>query len=259
MCSPSKRIGWAVHQDYRDRSSNDLDRNGHINALSSCARSPSHDRLVLRRRPIRLITQLRQAKSIELVSADLRPLKNNSLIEQKYLQRTLSLNRHGVLSRMMGSRGYGEVPRMPVLKIAASCWRLAAEAETQAAQISDQHLKAVYLRIADQWSGSCILPSRLPLSSMQQLQQHTLVDRELLQWLALDARHDAGNEPARQTHLDDGDQRAVRFEGGEASAQVIQLLHGGAPSVHISADDATSSPLPHSISVDGTFTRWNGS
>ena len=41
---------------------------------------------------------------------------------------------------------------------------------------------------------------------------------------------------SQQTHLDDGDQRAVRFEGGEASAQVIQLLHGGAPSVHISAD-----------------------
>jgi hypothetical protein len=41
---------------------------------------------------------------------------------------------------------------MPVLKIAASCWRRAAEAETQAAQISDRHLKAVYLRIADQWS-----------------------------------------------------------------------------------------------------------
>src|ERR1700688_2241539 len=34
------------------------------------------------------------------------------------------------------------------------------------------------------------------------------------------------NEPARQAHLDDGDQRAVRFEGSEASAQVIQLLHG---------------------------------
>ena len=41
---------------------------------------------------------------------------------------------------------------MPVLKTAASCWRRAAEAETQAAQISDRHLKAVYLRIADQWS-----------------------------------------------------------------------------------------------------------
>ena len=41
---------------------------------------------------------------------------------------------------------------MPVLKTAASCWRRAVEAETQAAQISDRHLKAVYLRIADQWS-----------------------------------------------------------------------------------------------------------
>ena len=42
---------------------------------------------------------------------------------------------------------------MPALKTAASCWRRAAEAETQAAQISDQHLKAVYQRIAHQWSG----------------------------------------------------------------------------------------------------------
>jgi hypothetical protein len=46
---------------------------------------------------------------------------------------------------------------MPVPKSAASCWRRAAEAETQAAQISDRHLKDVYLRIADQWSvlGRC--------------------------------------------------------------------------------------------------------
>jgi hypothetical protein len=42
---------------------------------------------------------------------------------------------------------------MPALKTAASCWRRAAEAETQAHQISDQHLKAVYQRIAHQWSG----------------------------------------------------------------------------------------------------------
>jgi hypothetical protein len=41
--------------------------------------------------------------------------------------------------------------RMP--KAAASCWRRAAEVETQAAQITDEHLKAVYLRIARQWSG----------------------------------------------------------------------------------------------------------
>jgi hypothetical protein len=40
-----------------------------------------------------------------------------------------------------------------VLKTATSCWRQAAEAEKQAAQINDQHLKAVYLRIAEQWSA----------------------------------------------------------------------------------------------------------
>jgi hypothetical protein len=56
---------------------------------------------------------------------------------------------------------------------------------------------------------------------MQQFQQCALIDRELLQRLALDARHDAGNEPVREAHLDDDDQRAVRFEGSEASAQVI--------------------------------------
>jgi hypothetical protein len=41
---------------------------------------------------------------------------------------------------------------MSVLKTATYCWRQAAEAEFQAAQITDQHLKAVYLRIAHQWS-----------------------------------------------------------------------------------------------------------
>jgi hypothetical protein len=42
---------------------------------------------------------------------------------------------------------------MSVLKAATDCWRQAAEAEIQAAQITDPHLKAVYLRIADQWSA----------------------------------------------------------------------------------------------------------
>jgi hypothetical protein len=41
---------------------------------------------------------------------------------------------------------------MSILKTATSCWRQAAEAEIQAAQITDPHLKAVYLRIAHQWS-----------------------------------------------------------------------------------------------------------
>lgn len=42
---------------------------------------------------------------------------------------------------------------MSILKTAKYCWRQAAEAEMQAAQITDQHLKAVYLRIAHQWSA----------------------------------------------------------------------------------------------------------
>jgi hypothetical protein len=42
---------------------------------------------------------------------------------------------------------------MSVLKTATDCWRKAAEAEMQVAQITDQHLKAVYLRIAHQWSA----------------------------------------------------------------------------------------------------------
>ena len=42
---------------------------------------------------------------------------------------------------------------MSVMKAATSCWRQAAEAEIQAAQITDQHLKAVYQRIAQQWSA----------------------------------------------------------------------------------------------------------
>ena len=42
---------------------------------------------------------------------------------------------------------------MSVLKTATSCRRQAVEAEIQAEQITDQHLKAVYLRIAHQWSA----------------------------------------------------------------------------------------------------------
>jgi hypothetical protein len=41
---------------------------------------------------------------------------------------------------------------MSILKTATDCWRQAAEAEIQAAQITDPHLKAVYVRIAQQWS-----------------------------------------------------------------------------------------------------------
>ena len=70
-----------------------------------------------------------------------------------------------------------------------------------------------------------------------------------------DARHDAGNKLARLAHLDNGDQRAVRIEGGEGSAQVVQLLHGALHRFRSGPMDALSSPPPHSISVGGDLTQ----
>jgi hypothetical protein len=43
----------------------------------------------------------------------------------------------------------------------------------------------------------------------------------LLQRLALDAKRDTGNEPARLAHLDDGDQCCILFESYEGSAQIV--------------------------------------
>src|SRR5260221_14643496 len=94
--------------------------------------------------------------------------------------------------------------------------------------------------------------------SMQQLQQCALVDRELLQRLALDARHDAGDEPARQAQFDNGYQRAVRIEGARGSAQIIQLLHGALHRFISATMDAISSLPPHSISLGGLRTPAPG-
>src|ERR1700675_1988291 len=81
---------------------------------------------------------------------------------------------------------------------------------------------------------SCFLRFLTP--AIEKLQQCALVDRELLQRLALDARHDAGNQPARQAHFDHCDQCAVLFQDDTGLAQVVRGLHWGAPSVHISDD-----------------------
>ena len=62
--------------------------------------------------------------------------------------------------------------------------------------------------------------------SMQQLQQCALVNRKLLQRLALDARYDTGDQPTRLAQLDHGDQCCGLFESYEGSAQIIQLWHG---------------------------------
>jgi hypothetical protein len=56
---------------------------------------------------------------------------------------------------------------------------------------------------------SCFLRFLPP--TIEQFQQRALIDRELLQRLSLDARHNAGNEPARLAHFDHREQRAVSF------------------------------------------------
>src|SRR5882724_265335 len=94
--------------------------------------------------------------------------------------------------------------------------------------------------------------------SMQQLQQCALVDRELLQRLALNARHDAGDEPVRQAQFNNGDQRAVRIEGARGSAQIVQLLHRALHRFTSATMDAISSPPPRSISLGGLRTPAPG-
>src|SRR5215470_184236 len=82
-----------------------------------------------------------------------------------------------------------------------------------------------------------------------------LVNRELLQRLALDARYNAGGEPARQAQFNNGDQRVVRIEGARGSAQIVQLLHGALHRFTLATMDAISSPPPHSIFHGGRPTH----
>src|SRR5271169_5668888 len=101
--------------------------------------------------------------------------------------------------------------------------------------------------------ASCFLRFLTP--AIEKLQQCALVDRELLQRLALDARHDAGNEPARQAHFDHRDQCTVLFQDDTRLAQVVRRLHWGLHRFTSATMDAISSPPPHSIFLTGLFAR----
>src|SRR5471030_1380366 len=48
----------------------------------------------------------------------------------------------------------------------------------------------------------------------------------------------AGDEPARQAKLDNGDQCAVRIKPVQGSAKIIQLLHGALPRFILATTDA---------------------
>jgi hypothetical protein len=83
----------------------------------------------------------------------------------------------------------------------------------------------------------------------QQVQQSAFVDRELLQWLALDARNKASDKPARLAHFNDSDQRRVHIQRVETPAEIVHTVglafrHGGAPSGRAQCSDGYVSPLP---------------
>jgi hypothetical protein len=49
---------------------------------------------------------------------------------------------------------------------------------------------------------------------------------QLLQRVAFNPGNDAGDQPARLTHRDDRDERAILVQRGDGSLQIIQLRHG---------------------------------
>src|SRR6516225_2248525 len=91
----------------------------------------------------------------------------------------------------------------------------------------------------------------------QQVQQCAFVDRQLLQWLALDARNKACDKPARLAHFNHSDQRRVHIQRVETPAEIVH----GAPSGCAQCSDGYVSPLPpHSIlTAASTTADWRAS
>jgi hypothetical protein len=56
--------------------------------------------------------------------------------------------------------------------------------------------------------------------------------------MAIKSRHNPGDEPARQAHLDDGDERAALPEWDEGSAEIVWLCHGALHRFVTGAKDA---------------------
>src|SRR3984893_11776335 len=82
------------------------------------------------------------------------------------------------------------------------------------------------------------------LPAPKQSEQSRLVRLQLLRWLARYSGYDASDKPARLTHLDYRDERAILIKGRMASAQVVCLGHGTLRRLLPSDDGALSSPRP---------------
>jgi hypothetical protein len=68
-------------------------------------------------------------------------------------------------------------------------------------------------------------PDRLIPPAMQHGMQPFWARLQLLARLTLNARKNAGNQPARLAQLDDGNDRAILVRGDEGPAQVVRLGH----------------------------------
>jgi hypothetical protein len=77
---------------------------------------------------------------------------------------------------------------------------------------------------------------------MQKLQKRILVWVKLLQRIAFESGHNTGDQPTRLADLDHGDHCRVLFKCDKASAEVVLLCHGGAPSLCCCDDGAIASP-----------------
>src|SRR3984893_2896923 len=85
-------------------------------------------------------------------------------------------------------------------------------------------------------------PDRLIPPAMQHGKQPFWARLQLLARLTLNAGKHTANQPARLTHLDDGNDRAILVQGDEGPAQVVRLGHRGTPSIRCSDEVAISSP-----------------
>jgi hypothetical protein len=87
---------------------------------------------------------------------------------------------------------------MSVLKTATSCWRQAAETEKQAAQITDQHLKACICGLPiSGWSWPAATNLRIPPNAFSWTQSKCATAQRRIGPLALVARESRGGTLAK--------------------------------------------------------------
>ncbi len=98
-------------------------------------------------------------------------------------------------------------------------------------------------RFAAAWRPNSPGFRRLVPPPMQQRQQHIRVGGLFLQGMPRQSRHNPADQPSRQAHFDDCDQRAILLKDGEGPAQIVCIVHGALHRSALSSDDgAISSP-----------------